>query len=215
MVRAVRIECGFDSIEEDPRAQASLACISWDFRSVLDIDDGNLRLLVECITTGYPCPPPGVSINGVTIIKILETWRTKSLKHHLVVIEFDSDFIGNFFHSNELAIVAGTNLTKNGLILQVVGKQTAIMEFLNAIRASIKVDRVTTGRGGEGMVERGPSIQQYRVIKAAFDSGWYDVPKGISIRDLADKLELSKSTVAEQLVRAENNIVGSFLDNSR
>ena len=65
------------------------------------------------------------------------------------------------------------------------------------------------------MVENGPRIQQYRVIKVAFDSGWYDVPKGISIRDLADKRELSKSTVAEQLVRAENNIVGSFLDNSR
>jgi len=149
------------------------------------------------------------------MIQILETWRSQNLTHHLVVLEFDSDFVASFFHSNELAIVAGTNLTKNGLILQVVGKQTAIMEFLNAIRASIKVDRVTTGRGGEGMVERGPSIQQYRVIKEAFDRGWYDVPKGISIRDLADKLELSKSTVAEQLVRAENNIVGSFLDNSR
>jgi len=214
-MRAVRIECGFDTIENDPRAQASLACISWDFRSVLDIDDGNLRLLVECITTGHPCPPPGVSVDGVTMIQILETWRTQNLTHHLVVIEFDSDFVGSFFHSNELAIVAGTNLTKNGLILQVVGKQTAIMEFLNAIRASIKVDRVTTGKGGEGMVESGPSIQQYRVIKVAFDSGWYDVPKGISIRDLADKLELSKSTVAEQLKRAEKNIVGSFLDNSR
>ena len=214
-MRAIRIECGFDSIQGDPRAQAALACISWDFRSVLDIDQGNLRLLVECITTGQPCPPPGISIEGVTLVQILETWRTQNLVHHLVVLEFDSDFVGSFFHSNELALVAGTNLTKNGLILQVVGKQTAIMEFLNAIRGAIKVDRVTTGKGGEGMVENGPSIQQYRVIKVAFDSGWYDVPKGISIRDLADKLELSKSTVAEQLVRAENNIVGNFLDNSR
>jgi hypothetical protein len=89
------------------------------------------------------------------------------------------------------------------------------MQFLNAIRAEIKVDRITTAMGGEGMIERGPSIQQYRVIKVAHASGWYNVPKGISIRDLATKLELSKSTVAEQLVRAENNIVGSFLDNSR
>ena len=140
---------------------------------------------------------------------------TRKLTHHLVVLEFDSDFVGRFFDSNELAIAAGTNLTKNGLILQVVGKQTAIMQFLNAIRAEIKVDRITTAKGGEGMIERGPSIQQYRVIKVAHASGWYNVPKGISIRDLATKLELSKSTVAEQLVRAENNIVGSFLDNSR
>ena len=214
-MRAIRIECGFDSIQEDPRTQASLSCISWDYRSTLDIRDGNLRLLVECITTGDPIPPPTFSINGVTIIDILETWKTQNLKHHLVVIEFASDFIGRFFESNDLAIVSGTNLTKNGLIIQLVGKQTAIMEFLNAIREEIKVDRVTTGKGGEGMIERGPSIQQCKVIKTAFENGWYDVPKGISIRDLADKLDLSKSSVAEHLVRAENNIVGNFLENSK
>ena len=214
-MRAIRIECGFDSIQDDARAQASLSCLSWDFRSILDIQDGNLRLLVECITNGDPPPPPGFSIDGVTMIANLETWRTQVLTHHLVVLEFDSDFIGSFFESNELAIVAGTNLTKNGLIIQLVGKQTAIMDFLNAIRGEIKVDRVTTGKGGEGMIERGPSIQQFKVIKTAFENGWYDVPKGISIRDLADKLDLSKSSVAEHLVRAENNIVGNFLENSK
>jgi len=149
------------------------------------------------------------------MIEILETWTTQNLKHHLVVIEFASDFIGKYFESNELALVSGTNLTKNGLIIQLVGKQTAIMDFLNAIREKIKIDRVTTGKGGEGMVESGPSIQQFRVIKTAFENGWYDIPKGISIRNLADKLELSKSSVAEHLVRAENNVVGNFLESSR
>ena len=215
VMRAIRIECGFDSIQGDARAQASLSCISWDYRSTLDIIDGNLRLLVECITTGHPPPPPTTSVDGITMIEILETWTTQNLKHHLVVIEFASDFIGKYFESNELAIVSGTNLTNNGLIIQLVGKQTAIMDFLNAIREKIKVDRVTTGKGGEGMVESGPSIQQFRVIKTAFENGWYDIPKGISIRDLADKLDLSKSSVAEHLVRAENNIVGNFLENSK
>ena len=214
-MRAVRIECVFDAIEHDARAQASLACISWDFRAVLDIDEGNLRVLCECITTDVPCPPPGFAVDGVTLVEVLETWRTRFLTHHLVVLEFESDFIGRFFHSKELAIIAGTNLTKNGLILQIVGRQTAIMEFLNAIREAITVDRITTAKGAEGIIERGPSIQQYRIIKVAHASGWYDVPKRISIRDLAEKLELSKSTVAEQLVRAESNIVGNFLDNSR
>ena len=214
-VRAIRIECGFDAIEHDARAQAALACISWDFRAVLDIEDGNLKVLCECITTDTPCPPPGFEIDGVKLVEVLESWRTRVLTHHLVVLEFESDFVGRFFHSSELAIIAGTNLTKNGLILQVVGKQTAIMEFLNAIREAVTVDRITTAKGAEGMIERGPSIQQYRVIKVAHASGWYDVPKRISIRKLAEKLELSKSTVAEQLVRAESNIVGNFLGNSR
>ena len=148
-------------------------------------------------------------------MEVLESWRTRVLTHHLVVLEFESDFVGRFFHSSELAIIAGTNLTKNGLILQIVGKQTAIMEFLNAIREAIRIDRITTAKGAEGMIEKGPSIQQFRVIKLAYASGWYDVPKGTSIRKLAEKLELSKSTVSEQLVRAESNIVGNFLDNSR
>ena len=214
-MRAVRIECGFAAIEHDARAQAALACISWDFRAVLDIVDGNLRVLCECITTDTPCPPPGFGIDGVTLVEVLESWSTRYLTHYLVVLEFDSDFVGRFFHSNELAIIAGTNLTKNGLVLQVVGKQTAIMEFLNSIRAAITVDRITTANGAEGMIERGPSIQQYRIIKVAHASGWYEVPKRISVRDLAEKLGLSKSTVAEQLVKAESNIVGNFLDNSR
>ena len=214
-MRAVRIECGFAAIEHDARAQAALACISWDFRAVLDIVDGNLRVLCECITTDTPCPPPGFGIDGVTLVEVLESWSTRYLTHYLVVLEFDSDFVGRFFHSNELAIIAGTNLTKNGLVLQVVGKQTAIMEFLNSIRATITVDRITTANGAEGMIERGPSIQQYRIIKVAHASGWYEVPKRISVRDLAEKLGLSKSTVAEQLVKAESNIVGNFLDNSR
>ncbi len=214
-MRAVRIECGFAAIEHDPRAQASLACISWDFRAVLDIVDGNLRVLCECITTDTPCPPPGFGIDGVTLVEVLESWSTRYLTHYLVVLEFDSDFVGRFFHSNELAIIAGTNLTKNGLVLQVVGKQTAIMELLNSIRAAITVDRITTANGAEGMIERGPSIQQYRIIKVAHACGWYEVPKRISVRVLAEKLGLSKSTVAEQLVKAESNIVGNFLDNSR
>ena len=214
-MRAVRIECGFAAIEHDARAQAALACISWDFRAVLDIVDGNLRVLCECITTDIPCPPPGFGIDGVTLVEVLESWSTQYLTHYLVVLEFDSDFVGRFFHSNELAIIAGTNLTKNGLVLQVVGKQTAIMKFLNSIRAAITVDRITTANGAEGMIERGPTIQQYRIIKVAHASGWYEVPKRISVRDLAEKLGLSKSTVAEQLVRAESNIVGNFLDNSR
>jgi len=181
----------------------------------MDIVDGNLRVLCECITTDIPCPPPGFGIDGVTLVEVLESWSTQYLTHYLVVLEFDSDFVGRFFHSNELAIIAGTNLTKNGLVLQVVGKQTAIMELLNSIRAAITVDRITTANGAEGMIERGPSIQQYRIIKVAHASGWYEVPKRISVRDLAEKLGLSKSTVAEQLVKAESNIVGNFLDNSR
>jgi predicted DNA binding protein len=90
-----------------------------------------------------------------------------------------------------------------------------MVSFLNAIREAIPVERVTTAKTSEGIVQKGPTLQQHRIIKVAHRHGWYEAPKRISIRGLASKLGLSKSTVAEQLVKAESEIVGGFLKKSR
>ena len=84
-MRAVRVECAFSAIEDDPRAQAGLQCISWDFRSMLGIVDGNLRIMVECITIDGNCPREGYYVDGIRIVQILEEWQSDILTHHLVV----------------------------------------------------------------------------------------------------------------------------------
>ena len=213
-MRAVRVECAFSAIEDDSRAQAGLQCISWDFRSMLGMIDGNLRIMVECITIDGNCPREGYYVDGIRIVQILEEWQSDILTHHLVVLEFSSDFVGHYFHDGDLAILAGSNFTANGLVLQIAGRHESMVRFLSDIRTKISVERVTSAKGSEGLVQKGPTMQQHRVVRLAHESGWYEVPKRTSIRDLADKLGLSKSTVAEQLVKAEGEIVASFLDTS-
>ena len=213
-MRAVRLECSFVAIEDDSRAQTALQCISWDFRSMLGIVDGNLRIMVECITIDGNCPSKGTYVDGIQIVQILEEWQSDILTHHLVVLEFSSDYIGHYFHGGDLAILAGSNFTANGLVLQIAGRHESMVRFLSDIRRKISVDRVTSAKSSEGLVQKGPTLQQHRVVRLAHESGWYEVPKRTSIRDLADKLGLSKSTVAEQLVKAEGEIVASFLDTS-
>ena len=73
------------------------------------------------------------------------------------------------------------------------------------------VERVTTAKKSEGISSDGTTLQQHLIIRTAFDSGWYEVPKKISIRSLANKLGLSKSTLADQLVKAEGLVVSGFL----
>jgi len=214
-VRAVRVECAIPSIEHDLRAQAALRAVSWDYRGTLDQMDGRLRVMCECITMDGGCPAPGLSIGGITVVEILEEWSSDYLTHHLVVLEFDSDTIGRFFRSRDLTLLAGTNFTSKGLVVQVAGRQASMVSFLNAIRKAIPVERITTAKASDGMVQNGPTLQQHRIIKIAHRHGWYEVPKKISIRGLASKLGLSKSTVAEQLVKAESEIVGGFLKKSR
>ncbi|HIC50507.1 MAG: hypothetical protein CXX69_04530 [Candidatus Thalassarchaeum betae] len=214
-MRAVRVECAIPSIVHDPRARAALQAVSWDYRGVLDQVDGNLRVMCECITTDAGCPSPGFSVGGITVVEIIEEWSTDYLTHHLVILDFDSDFLGRFFHSRDLTLLAGSNITSSGLIIQVAGRQASLVSFLNALRRAIPVDRITKAKDSEGIVQKGPTLQQYRIIKIAHRHGWYEVPKKISIRGLASKLGLSKSTVAEQLVKAESEIVGGFLKKSR
>ena len=190
-MRAVRVECAIPSIEHDLRAQAALRAVSWDYRGTLDQMDGRLRVMCECITMDGGCPAPGLSIGGITVVEILEEWSSDYLTHHLVVLEFDSDTIGRFFRSRDLTLLAGTNFTSSGLVVQVAGRQASMVSFLNAIRKAIPVERITTATASDGMVQKGPTLQQHRIIKVAHRHGWYEVPKKISIRGLASKLGLS------------------------
>ena len=214
-MRAVRAECAIPSIEHDLRVQAALRAVSWDYRGTLDQIDGRMRVMCECITVDGGCPAPGFCIGGITVVEILEEWTSDYLTHHLVVLDFDSDTIGRFFRSRDLTLLAGTNFTSSGLVVQVAGRQASMVSFLNAIREAIPVERITTAKASEGMVQKGPTLQQHRIIKIAHRHGWYEAPKRISIRGLASKLGLSKSTVAEQLVKAESEIVGGFLKKSQ
>ena len=188
---------------------------SWDYRGSLGIIDGNLRIMVECITTDSQCPQPGYSIGGISVIEILEEWSSDFLTHHLLILEFESKLIGDFFLNNDLCILSGTNLTSSGLVLQLSGRQSAMTNLLNSIQNQMPVERIVRAKNSKGISNIATTLQQHKIVKLAHNSGWYEVPKKTSIRDLAVKLGLSKSTVAEQLVKAEGEIVKQFLKKSK
>jgi predicted DNA binding protein len=55
------------------------------------------------------------------------------------------------------------------------------------------------------------SERQMEVLRAAWDEGWYDIPRQITLGDLSKKLGLGRSTVSEHLVRSEGTIIDYFL----
>ena len=71
------------------------------------------------------CPPPGFTVGGVTVVEILEEWTTDYLTHHLVSLELDHDAGSLFFDTRDLSLLAGTNLTAKGLVIQVAGRQSS------------------------------------------------------------------------------------------
>ncbi len=168
--------------------------------------------MCECVSMGAELPTEGFEIGGITLVEVLEEWRTDYLTHHLLVLDFDTSLVGPYFSNNDMTIMSGTNYTPSeGLVLQVTGRHSSLLRLLNGIRSKLPVERVTTARKSEGISADGPTLQQHLIIRTAYDSGWYEVPKRISIRGLASKLGLSKSTLADQLVKAESLVVSGFL----
>lgn len=211
-MRAVRIECGLEELQSDSRIGLALEMLSWDYRGCLDMDGGDLLVMCECISSGAPLPPQGFSIEGVTLERILEQWHDSMFKHHLVVLRFDANLIARYFSGADLSLISGTNLTSRGLVLQITGKSESIMRLVTDIRERVPVRSITTVQGGKGLIASGPDIDQQRVLREAFIRGWYDEPKGTSVRKLSTALGISKSSVANHLIRAERKVIGNYLD---
>ncbi|WP_435176141.1 bacterio-opsin activator domain-containing protein [Halorussus sp. AFM4] len=57
----------------------------------------------------------------------------------------------------------------------------------------------------------GLTTQQYEAVTTALESGYYDVPRGTSARDLADELGISHQALSERLRRGHGTLVGNAL----
>jgi predicted DNA binding protein len=54
--------------------------------------------------------------------------------------------------------------------------------------------------------------RQRRLIAAAIEAGYYDTPRACSLTELADELDIAKSTASETLHRAEGAIIKEFFE---
>ena len=211
-MRAVRVVFDLESIIHTSLIKNALNSVSWDFRGIINQQDGDLLIMCECISLNSPPPPPGFGINGITIEKHLQTWQNKLLTHTLLVLRFSNHILGKYFLCNDLTILAGTNLTSKGLIIQLSGSGESITPLLNELKKNLKVRSISGAKGGKGMISNAISSEEYRVLKAAHSNGWYDSPKSTSLRILAKELNISKSSVSNHLNSSESKIVSNFFE---
>ena len=169
-MRAVRIECSPSSISHDNRINKALESVSWDYRGTLGIINDNLRIMVECITVDSQCPQPGFSVGGISVVEILEEWASDYLTHHLLILDFDSKLIGDFFSNDDLCILSGTNLTSSGLVIQLSGRQSSMANLLNRIQNQMPVERIVRARNSEGISNISTTLQQHKIVKLAHNN---------------------------------------------
>jgi len=55
------------------------------------------------------------------------------------------------------------------------------------------------------------TARQEQILRVALEAGYYDYPRKVTLKKLAEKLNISLSTLDEILRRAEKNIIESYL----
>lgn len=80
---------------------------------------------------------------------------------------------------------------------------------LDATNIRFTVDRIVPTVAGD----RPLTDRQWSLVRTAVDNGYYDTPRECSLTDLADEVDLAKSTLSETLHRAEGRIVKRFVRN--
>ncbi|PSG96076.1 hypothetical protein BRD56_12435 [Thermoplasmatales archaeon SW_10_69_26] len=63
-----------------------------------------------------------------------------------------------------------------------------------------------------GPREAGVTARQQEILSLAVAHGYYEIPHNLTLRDLAEKLDLSVGTVSQLLRRAEARIITSYVD---
>lgn len=96
------------------------------------------------------------------------------------------------------------------VVLDLVGEATRITEFglrLESLDIAFTIEYIRdyTGIGGQ------LTQKQYSLVSTAVELGYYDTPRECSLTDLAESVDLAKSTVSETLHRAEGTIIKSAL----
>lgn len=110
------------------------------------------------------------------------------------------------FCEGELAI------TDRGIELTGIAPQSVICLFHEELRSrkvSFEVQQITDYTGKEGPAEL-LTERQREVLRCAYEMGYFNVPRNVTMSDIAEQFQLDKSTISEHLQRAERKILSNF-----
>lgn len=161
-----------------------------------------------------------VSIDQLTSIgdmDILSVISSEGDKHICLVLGHESEKANDAFSELNLIYTAPSLISEDRIIISFISGQKDMMRFVEMVKASIgKVVNVTFKQSTYEKKDL-PSIltgKQREIIAAAFRYGYYDLPKGISSEQLADRLHISKPTLLEHLRKAERRIFSEIFAGS-
>ena len=109
----------------------------------------------------------------------------------------------------DVAVIPPYTFSEDGISISLRGIPSGITRFISMAREIMPPDNIKVVN--EDDVETKPQDllgeRQWEVVQAAVQWGYYDDPKGVSMRQMAERLKMARSTIGEHLHNAEATMI--------
>jgi len=203
-MREVRLTWSAENLELSEFAPLCEICTSMEVLGHLDVSEQGVRQLVKVaflpdkgiedlaqvsfLTVEGPLPPAGEpEIGGEGYIVLT---NHHSLSTGAIMMD-------------DITVLPPYRLGKNGMVINVRGLPSGVSTFVKLAREVLPPDTIAvTSNDEEHGLANILTEKQREALRAAVSSGWFDIPRRVSLRELSDMTGITKSTLGEHLEKA-------------
>ncbi len=117
-------------------------------------------------------------------------------------------------------------LEENGTILNAYGRRdqwylrmlfptrdclSSTYDFCREHDLTLQIENIYTMGGSDRRGQYGLTREQHTALLAALERGYYDIPRTITLEELADQLDISHQALSERLRRGSENLLQNTL----
>jgi len=160
------------------------------------------------------------ALESVSTIEEYDTTPVDDRSFYVYVREAADEHARRFrdlLEGTDLVVVPPIEYGSDGeMVLEVAGESDELQSMVAGLpeRLSISVNRLGEYDAYRESQASALTDRQKEVLEVARECGYYEVPRRTSVREVADRLDCSKSTVGNHLRKAEARLVALYGDRS-
>lgn len=178
----------------------------------------HIDTIVQCVFTEDNEPDSlNNLIAGVSVIEILSKPHSEWTNEWVLKLRFEAsanDLIAIQIQAVSANIQPETVFNQQGFTYVIRGTANSIKSVITAFRLMLPPDKMSASSLQPASIVENKLVspQQLKVVKGAWDAGWYENPRALKMSELSRKLNLSRSTISEHLARVETEMLRLLLE---
>jgi len=178
--------------------------------NTLPYGNGGVQDLIEIKLNGVDLEDVTKYLDGRDDIEVVELEQVES-DRAIGVVKQEECFGCRELMSTDCFLVSAKSKDDGRMEYTIISSQNEclrrLMSKLEAADASPELVKMKKLSSDELLTEN-----QEKIVKMAYQRGYYDFPKRIGVKDLADIFDISPATLSEILRRGQKKIIESFFE---